>query len=200
MAASRECHSSTCADFLFVHSIGEGQSIWPLWIVSAVRKMWKAGFMMPSLHSRLRIERAWLVAESESPIRVHNGSSMLQRESMQRKLRRLVSCWNWASLDIVLVYSLRFMILIQLWILYRRLRDRDLKILALGAFVFQLQFMHFNSLVYNLTSGAYYWFFTGFLFLLPKLERIQAEQRNSRTIAVPLRPAVRTPLSVRPAR
>lgn len=100
----------------------------------------------------------------------------------------------------LLVYGLRLMIVIQLWMLYRRLKDRDLRLLALCACLFTLQFMHFNTLVYNLTSGAYYWFLTGFLFLLPKLERIQNEQRNARAVAIPRASPAPRPLSVRHAR
>jgi hypothetical protein len=71
----------------------------------------------------------------------------------------------------LLVYLLRLVILIYFWELFKKLTHVDLKLMALCSLLFQLQFLHFNSLVFNLTSGIFYWFFVGFLFLLPKLDR-----------------------------
>jgi len=71
----------------------------------------------------------------------------------------------------LLVYLLRLVIIFLFWKLFKRLRHINLKLLALCSLLFQLQFIHFNNLVFNLTSGIFYWFFVGFLFLLPKLDK-----------------------------
>jgi len=71
----------------------------------------------------------------------------------------------------LLVYGLRLLFLIYFWKLFKKLKDIDLKLLALCSLLFQLQFFHFNNLVFNLTSGFFYWFLVGFLFLLPKLDQ-----------------------------
>ncbi len=70
----------------------------------------------------------------------------------------------------VLVFGLRILILYYFWKLFRKLKSNEFKLLALCIFIFQLQFLHINSLVFNWTACLLYWFSTGFLFLLPKLD------------------------------
>ncbi len=70
----------------------------------------------------------------------------------------------------LLVYLLRLALIIQFWALFKRLRDMDLKLLALCSLLFQLQFLHFRNLVFDFTSHIFYWFFVSFLFLLPRLD------------------------------
>ncbi len=69
-----------------------------------------------------------------------------------------------------LVYFLRLLFVLEFWKLFKRLRNADLRLLALVSLFFQVQFLQLNSLVFNHTSGIFYWFFIGFLFLLPRLD------------------------------
>ncbi len=70
-----------------------------------------------------------------------------------------------------LTYGLRLYILVCFVRLFFKLNKRDHKLLALIVFLFQLQFLQLSPLVFNLTTSVFYWFFTGMLFVLPKLER-----------------------------
>ena len=74
----------------------------------------------------------------------------------------------------ILCYLLRIALAFQCWRLFHQLRDKDLKLLALCALLFQWQFIHLRNLVFDFTSGVLYWFFIGFLFLLPKLDAVRS--------------------------
>jgi hypothetical protein len=66
-------------------------------------------------------------------------------------------------------YGLRLAILISLWNLYLSLQRPFLRQLALSIFIFHAT--QFNGqLVFNHILSVYYWFFSGFIFLLPQLE------------------------------
>ena len=69
-------------------------------------------------------------------------------------------------------YGLKLALVFALWKTYRKLRRPFLKHLALIAFCFQAVTFT-NQLVYNHTAGIYYWFISGFIFLLPRLEQLQ---------------------------
>lgn len=87
----------------------------------------------------------------------------------------------------LLVYFLRLYILFLFWGLFLKLKSTDLKLLALTILLFQVQFLQLNNLVFNLTSGIFYWFFTGFLFLLPKLDRSKVVLKTSQNPNLPSR-------------
>ncbi|MFM6509105.1 MAG: hypothetical protein ACKPJO_20090 [Dolichospermum sp.] len=70
----------------------------------------------------------------------------------------------------VLFYLLRINLIISLGLTLRKLRDPFLSQLGIGAFLFHtLQIT--SPVVFNPNMGIYYWFFAGFILLLPKLER-----------------------------
>jgi len=66
-------------------------------------------------------------------------------------------------------YSLRIAILGSLLIVFWNLRRPLLRQLALAAFLIQLSWIN-GQLVFHHTFAVYYWFMTGFVFLLPWLE------------------------------
>ncbi|MGA9377699.1 MAG: hypothetical protein WBV73_02765 [Phormidium sp.] len=66
-------------------------------------------------------------------------------------------------------YSLRIIILGSLLIVFWKLRRPLLRQLALAAFLIQLSWLN-GQLVFHHTFSVYYWFLTGFIFLLPWLE------------------------------
>lgn len=66
-------------------------------------------------------------------------------------------------------YSLRILILGSLLIVFWKLRRPLLRQLALAAFLIQLSWIN-GQLVFHHTFSVYYWFLTGFVFLLPWLE------------------------------
>lgn len=67
-------------------------------------------------------------------------------------------------------YGLRLTILYSLWRVYIKLKTPFLRHLALGAFLIQgIQIIRF--LVFDPIFVVYYWFFSGFIFLLPRLEK-----------------------------
>jgi hypothetical protein len=75
-------------------------------------------------------------------------------------------------LGFIFWYSLKLFILIKLWLVYRKLKRPFLKQLALSSFLIQLiQFT--DQLVTHHVFSFYYWFLTGFIFLLPRLEKIE---------------------------
>jgi hypothetical protein len=75
-------------------------------------------------------------------------------------------------LGFIFWYSLKLFILIKLWLVYRKLKRPFLKQLALSSFLIQLiQFP--DQLVTHHVFSLYYWFLTGFIFLLPRLEKIE---------------------------
>ena len=73
--------------------------------------------------------------------------------------------------------ALRLYILFALWHTFKRLQDPFLVQLGLSILLFSaIQFT--SSLVSNLTFSLYYWFFVGFIFLLPKLDNIKEESER----------------------
>lgn len=66
-------------------------------------------------------------------------------------------------------YSLRLVILGSLFIVFLNLRRPLLRQLALAAFLIHLSWIN-GQLVFHHTFSVYYWFTTGFVFLLPWLE------------------------------
>lgn len=66
-------------------------------------------------------------------------------------------------------YALRIFIIFRLFALYRNLDSPFLRQLALSTFLIHLVQIR-GHLVYNPTFSVYYWFLTGFIFLLPSLE------------------------------
>jgi hypothetical protein len=73
-------------------------------------------------------------------------------------------------------YGLRVSTAIALWNVYLNLQRPFLRQLALTAFLFQA--IQFNGpLVFNYAFSIYYWFVTGFIFLLPQLEQIENLQQ-----------------------
>jgi hypothetical protein len=75
----------------------------------------------------------------------------------------------------ILTFGLRLLIIKYLWDLSRRLKDNELRLLALAALLFHVQFLHTSQLTFNMTAALYYWFTVGFLFLLPKLDSSSVE-------------------------
>lgn len=78
-------------------------------------------------------------------------------------------------------YSLRLVLLFTLFRVFLQLTHPFLRQLALSAFVYQgVTFI--AQMVYNHTANIYHWFFYGFIFLLPYLERVdkwqQAQEPN----------------------
>lgn len=76
-------------------------------------------------------------------------------------------------------YLLRILLLVALWQVYHRLKRPFLRQLALSIFLLHC-FWLTGSVVFLHTANLYYWFLTGFAFLLPRLEKIEQhrEQQN----------------------
>ena len=73
-------------------------------------------------------------------------------------------------------YGLRVSLLIALWLVFRKLKKPFLRELALAAFL--IHAIQINGpLVFNHTFSVYYWFLSGFIFLLPRLEQIENWQQ-----------------------
>ncbi len=74
-------------------------------------------------------------------------------------------------------YGLRFSLAIALWNVFLTLKRQFLKQLALSACLIQI--IHIaNPLVFHHTFSAYYWFFSSFIWLLPKLEQVENRQEE----------------------
>lgn len=69
-------------------------------------------------------------------------------------------------------YGLRLVLIFCLWQVFWKLKNPFLRQLALVAFLFQTINIT-GHLVFNHTFAVYYWFFSGFIFLLPELENRQ---------------------------
>jgi hypothetical protein len=81
----------------------------------------------------------------------------------------------------LLWYGLRIIIPIALWNVYLNLQRPFLRQLALTAFLFQAT--QFNGpLVFNHAFSVYYWFLTGFIFLLPQLEQVENWHREQQLL------------------
>lgn len=69
----------------------------------------------------------------------------------------------------ILWYALRLYLIISLLGMFLKLKTPFLRNLALAVFLFHA--INFTGqLIFNTTFGVYYWFFSGFIFLLPQLE------------------------------
>ncbi len=77
----------------------------------------------------------------------------------------------------ILWYGLRIAIILSLWLTYSRLQSPFLRDLALAGFLIQ-SIMFIGHMVFHNTFPLYYWFYTGFIYLLPWLERVKAWQRE----------------------
>jgi hypothetical protein len=74
-------------------------------------------------------------------------------------------------------YGLKLVLLVLLFRVFWSLKRPFLKQLALSAFL--IQSINFSAqLVFNQTANLYYWFFYGFIYLLPQLERISNLQES----------------------
>jgi hypothetical protein len=82
-------------------------------------------------------------------------------------------------LGFLLWYGLRILLLFALWKTFLRLKNPFLKQLSLSAFLFHLINIT-GHLVFNHVFSIYYWFFAGFILLLPKLEAIKVYQTNAK--------------------
>jgi hypothetical protein len=60
--------------------------------------------------------------------------------------------------------------------LYKKLKDPDLRFLALISIFFQFQFLGISSVFFNTSNASFYWFVISFLYLLPKLDAQKVEQ------------------------
>lgn len=78
----------------------------------------------------------------------------------------------------ILVYSMRAFFIILFWRLYRKLKDPDLKFLALISVFFQFQFLGLAAVFFNTANGVFYWFVISFLYLLPKLDTQEVKQET----------------------
>ncbi len=74
-------------------------------------------------------------------------------------------------------YALKITILIGLFTLYWKLKRPFLRNLALIAFLIQGIWFP-NQHVFHITYNVYYWFLTGFLYLLPYLEKVENWQQQ----------------------
>ena len=73
-------------------------------------------------------------------------------------------------------YGLRILLILSLYSVFRKLKNPFYQDLALSIFLFQV--IYFNGqLVTNSTMIVYFWFFSGFIYLLPNLES-QEMQRD----------------------
>jgi hypothetical protein len=83
-------------------------------------------------------------------------------------------------------YGLRLVLILLLWQVYRQLTRPWLKELALSIFLLQLVQLN-GHLVFHHTFSFYYWFLSGFIFLLPQLEQAthQATQHPMEPFYVP---------------
>ncbi|MBD2437143.1 hypothetical protein [Nostoc sp. FACHB-110] len=70
---------------------------------------------------------------------------------------------------VVFWYGMRITLMMALWFIYKNLYSPFLKDMALVAFFIHLQFLP-GQVVFHPLSVVYYWFFSGFIFLLPKLD------------------------------
>ncbi len=82
-----------------------------------------------------------------------------------------------------LIFFCRLLLIFEFWRLFNRLRHVDFKLLALSSLLFQVQFLQLTSLIFNHTSSVFYWFFVGFLFLLPRLDIIhERPEKENHTV------------------
>lgn len=75
-------------------------------------------------------------------------------------------------LGFMLWYGLKIAIAIKLWLTFWKLRRPFLRELALAAFLIQAVWFT-GQHVFHVTFSLYYWFLSGFIFLLPYLEQVE---------------------------
>lgn len=81
-------------------------------------------------------------------------------------------------LGFILWYGLRLILLISLYSVFVKLKNLFYKKLALAIFVFQL--IHIGrQLVTDPTMLPYFWFFSGFIYLLPNLESLEMQKAKT---------------------
>lgn len=74
-------------------------------------------------------------------------------------------------------YGFKIVLLMAMWKVYQQIKRPFLKQLAVCIFLFQAVTFT-GQLVFNHTANLYHWFFNGFIFLLPQLERIEIWKQN----------------------
>jgi hypothetical protein len=80
-------------------------------------------------------------------------------------------------IGLILWYSLRIFLIFKMFKIFMKLKTQFLRSLALAVFLFQA--INFNAqLSSNPTYSIYYWFLSGFIFLLPELEYRQLYYQN----------------------
>ncbi len=72
-------------------------------------------------------------------------------------------------IGVIFWYGMRISLMMALWVVYRKLQSPFLKEMALIAFLIHLQFIP-GQVVFHPLAVVYYWFLSGFIFLLPQLE------------------------------
>lgn len=77
----------------------------------------------------------------------------------------------------ILWYGLRISIIIALFLVFWKLKRPLLRQLALSAFLIHAIWIN-GQLVFHHTFALYYWFFTSFIFLLPRLEQVANWQQQ----------------------
>jgi hypothetical protein len=81
----------------------------------------------------------------------------------------------------ILWYGLKIAVMAGLFALYWKLKRPFLRNLALIAFLIQLIWLP-NQHVFHITYNVYYWFMTGFLYLLPHLEKMESLRQQYQII------------------
>ena len=74
-------------------------------------------------------------------------------------------------------YGLKIVLFVAMWKVYRQLKRPFLRQLALSIFLFQTINIT-SQFVFNHSANLYFWFLSGFIFLLPQLERIESWKQN----------------------
>lgn len=81
----------------------------------------------------------------------------------------------------LLWYGLRISIAMALWLVFWKLKRPFLRDLALTACLVQVVLIA-GQMVFHNTFALYYWFFSGFVFLLPRLEQIENFRREREVV------------------
>jgi len=97
---------------------------------------------------------------------ITDGATGVPREAHDEVERVLVEI---GPLGFALAYGLRAVVFWQLWLLVRRLRDQDLRHLALAGCLFAAV-MFQAPMILNYVNHKLFWFVAGWLLLLPKLD------------------------------
>lgn len=78
-----------------------------------------------------------------------------------------------------LFYLLKVALTWSAWRTAHRLRDPDLRVIAVSVCLIQIGLL-LSPVVFNVTAAFYYWFFAGFALLLPRLDRREGSARSAR--------------------